>query len=245
MYLFTMLLASLLCLVLGVLVKYGKCYWLISGYNTMSKEKRQRVAVVRLANFLGNCMFVLAGQMIASGLFFHLNHQLAAMVAIFSIFPFIVYLLIKAQRYDGNTRNAEGMMKLSTKVIIGVFIAVFVVTGVFIVLSARTSEVLIDDKVVQIKGIYGTKIDRNKISDIKLAGVPPDVVWKINGFNFGNKLKGNFRLRGGTAARLYVDTGRPPFIEITTAKGLITINLDDPGKTEALFQLLTRDLKAG
>ena len=244
MYLFTMLFAGLLCLVLGVLVKYGKCYWLISGYNTMSEEKRQRVDVEGLANFLGNCTFVLAGQMIISGLFFHYNHQLVAVAAVFSIFPLIVYLLIIAQRFDGNTRNTDGTMKRTTKAMIGFFIALFVVISIFIVLSARTPRVLINDKVLQIKAVYGLEIERDKISDIKLTVTPPDVVGKTNGFDLGNILKGKFRLRGGTAVRLYVNIGKPPFIEITTSEGLVIINLADPEKTEALFHSLIRCLRA-
>jgi uncharacterized membrane protein len=122
-----MFLAGLLCLVLGILVKYLKCYWLISGYNTMSAEKRQRVDVEGLGRFLGNCLLVLAGLMMVSGLFFHFNNQIISSIAIFSIFPLVVYLTAKAQRFDGNTRNADGTMNLAAKAVVGIIVATFAV----------------------------------------------------------------------------------------------------------------------
>jgi hypothetical protein len=230
-----MFLFGMLCLVLGILVKYLKCYWLISGYNTMSAEKRLRVDIKGLGNFLGNSLFVLAGLMIATGLFLHSNLQMASTIAILAIFPLIIYLLIKAQRFDGNTRNADGTMTMAAKAVIGIVMVTFIAIGIFILLSARPTEVLISDEAVQIKGLYGIDINRNEISGISLTDAPPDIVHKTNGFNLGAIFKGHFLLRGGVKARLYVNIRRPPFIEITTSKGLIIINQGDLQKTEALF----------
>ncbi|MGI6307747.1 MAG: DUF3784 domain-containing protein [Dethiobacteria bacterium] len=234
-------LTGLLFLVLGVLIKHLKWYWLISGYNTMTKEKKRNVDIEGLGKFLGNSLFVMAGLMITSSLFFHYNSRLAATVATFFIVPLIIFILIKAQKFDGNTRNADGTMNRSTKIIIGSIIVFFVGIGVIILISAQTPEILISAETVQIKGLYGIEIDRSDINDVNLVDIMPAVIRKTNGFDCGNILKGNFLLQGGVKAKLYVNAGKPPFIEITTQEGLIILNQGNPERTAALFQSLLHD----
>ena len=48
---------SLLFVLLGILIKYGKMNFLIAGYNTMSKEERDKVDIKKLANLFKNTMF--------------------------------------------------------------------------------------------------------------------------------------------------------------------------------------------
>jgi len=55
-----MLLVAILFLLLGVLVKYGKMYFLIAGYNTMSKENKAKYDIEGIANVFRNTMFGMA-----------------------------------------------------------------------------------------------------------------------------------------------------------------------------------------
>ena len=57
-----------LLLVIGWFVKYKKITWLISGYNTASKEKQAEYDINKLTKRFGNFMFVLAGSYIVWGL---------------------------------------------------------------------------------------------------------------------------------------------------------------------------------
>lgn len=50
---------------LGILVKYGKMYFLIAGYNTMSKEKKARYDVDGIASVFRNGLFGMALILIA------------------------------------------------------------------------------------------------------------------------------------------------------------------------------------
>lgn len=51
---------ALIFIVLGLLIKYGKLYMLIAGYNTMSKEEQQKVDIQGIANVFRNGMFGMA-----------------------------------------------------------------------------------------------------------------------------------------------------------------------------------------
>lgn len=37
---------AILFIVLGILIKYGKMYWLIAGYNTMPKEEKKNTILM-------------------------------------------------------------------------------------------------------------------------------------------------------------------------------------------------------
>lgn len=50
-----------LLIIIGWLIKYKKVTWLISGYNTASKEKQAQYDIDKLCMYMGNFLFVLAG----------------------------------------------------------------------------------------------------------------------------------------------------------------------------------------
>jgi Sec-independent protein secretion pathway component TatC len=53
--------AALILFVIGLFVKYKKVTWLISEYNTASKDKKSEYDVEKLTKYFGNFLFVLAG----------------------------------------------------------------------------------------------------------------------------------------------------------------------------------------
>jgi hypothetical protein len=89
---------ALLFLVLGILIKYGKMYFLIAGYNTMSKEERDKVDIKKLANLFKNTMFGMAliiifGYLVAN----KLQNPMIENISFFgAILIGIPYLLIKS-----------------------------------------------------------------------------------------------------------------------------------------------------
>jgi len=55
-----MLLTAIIFIVLGILIKYGKMYFLIAGYNTMPKEKKEKYNIEGIASVFRNAMFGMA-----------------------------------------------------------------------------------------------------------------------------------------------------------------------------------------
>ncbi len=51
---------AIIFIVLGLLIKYGKLYMLIAGYNTISKEKQKKVDIQGIASVFRNGMFGMA-----------------------------------------------------------------------------------------------------------------------------------------------------------------------------------------
>ena len=114
----TMGFTVLILIGLGVLVKHYKAYWLISGYNTMSKEKKKNVDIEGLAKFTGNMCFAIGIVMILGTAAISLSQEILGTIIFTAFFPLTVYMIIKAQKYDGNNFNPDGTMKRKSKILI-------------------------------------------------------------------------------------------------------------------------------
>ena len=243
----TMSLPVLLLLIIGVMVKYHHAYWLISGYNTMSKEKKQNVDIEGLANFTGNFCFALAVIISVAMALLTGGYDVAAGVVFALLFPVSIYMLIKAQQYDGNTRNPDGTINHKAKIKLGLVIGFLLITaigvGILLYQSYQPTEVLITEEFLEIKGLYGEKIAMKDITEIALIQELPQITVRTNGSSLGVRKKGHFRLKDLGAAKLFLDSGEPPFIFIerdgqeTKAKPLI-INTISEEETKELYDAL-------
>ena len=94
LFMLVMAFISMLFVVLGILIKYFRWYWLISGYNTMPAEKKKNVDARGLGNFIGNCMFVIAGIFLAGiivdSMGFHGGNGVRLIMSVF-----VSYILVR------------------------------------------------------------------------------------------------------------------------------------------------------
>ena len=225
-----------------IAIKYYKAYWLISGYNTMSEENRENVDIKNLGEFIANILFVMSGIILIATLLILLNQTLAAVFAFFLMVPVSIYTVIRAQTYDGNTRKPDGTTKTGTKVLIGALVSFLVLTmagvGTFLYFSNKPAEYLIQDDTLKISGQYGEIIKFSDIVGITIEEQIPEIQFKSNGSDLGNKKKGYFKLKDIGQAKLFVDTQKPPYIFINVRTGLRILNTDEPAETEKLYKKL-------
>jgi hypothetical protein len=55
-----MIVAAIVFILLGILIKYGKFYFLIAGYNTMPKKEQEKYNIKGIASVFTNAMFGMA-----------------------------------------------------------------------------------------------------------------------------------------------------------------------------------------
>jgi fatty acid desaturase len=67
-------------IVIGIFVKYKKATYLISGYNTASKEKKAEYDIEKLTRYFGNFLFVLAAVYIFWGILLLLFPQYSELI---------------------------------------------------------------------------------------------------------------------------------------------------------------------
>lgn len=93
-----MLLIALLFITFGILIRYGKMYFLIAGYNTMSKEKKAKYDIEGIATVFRNVMIgmglvVIAGYFISE---YTENSNIEIYAFWISIVIGVPYLLIQS-----------------------------------------------------------------------------------------------------------------------------------------------------
>ena len=98
--------AAILFIVLGLLIKYGKMYFLIAGYNIMPQEYKEKYDIDGIATVFRNAMFGMALINIIGYLFAHQTENPAfGKYALWtSMIIGIPYLLIKSnsKKYKRN-----------------------------------------------------------------------------------------------------------------------------------------------
>lgn len=63
-----MIVIAIIFILLASAIKYGKMYFLIAGYNTMSASEKAKINIEGIATLFRNVFFILAGVLIASEL---------------------------------------------------------------------------------------------------------------------------------------------------------------------------------
>lgn len=93
-----MIVTALLFIALGVLIKHGKMYFLIAGYNTMSKEEKEKYNIEGIATVFRNVIFLMALFIIAGYVLAKLleNPNIQNYVFWSTMIIGIPYLLIKS-----------------------------------------------------------------------------------------------------------------------------------------------------
>jgi len=93
-----MILANLLSagtvILCGILIKYARLYDLIAGYNMLSPEEKAKVDVQRLGNFIGNCLFAMAGVLLVGAILIYFGYHWAEIAAWLVFMLIVVYTVI-------------------------------------------------------------------------------------------------------------------------------------------------------
>lgn len=235
-------LPSAIFIILGICIKVFKMYWLISGFNTMSAEKKKNVDVKGLGNMMGNFCFIMAGIIFAFivSLFFE-NVVLSIIIIVTFVFT-IIYMIIRSQKFDGNAMNKDGTLNTKTKIIIGSVISFLVLilflVGILLYQSNKPTTYNISEDKIEITGLYGETINFKDITDIFMMDKMPDITLRTNGSALGSVLKGNFLVDQIGQVKLFVNTKIPPFILIKTANQTIILNGEDQTKTQEIYTKL-------
>ncbi|MTI96260.1 MAG: DUF3784 domain-containing protein [Firmicutes bacterium] len=237
---------SVMLVVFGLLIKYKQAYWLIAGYNTMPREKQKNVDTEGLGRFIGNTMFVLAGVTLAGGVLSELGVVFMPAATFMLYIPIVIYIVIRAQKFDGNTRDAEGKMTPQSKgtayVVVGILALVAIGLGVLYYHTVTPPSYTIENGVLNISGMYGRKVEFSTVTDVELLETMPEVGYRSNGAAIGNAKKGDFRISGIGRARLFVNIDRPPFIYLETTDTSLIFNAADEAETRDLYQQILTEL---
>lgn len=231
-------------LALGLAIHVFKWYFLIAGYNTMPKGKQVHVDTEGLGRLVGIYSYINGGVLIVMGILHALGLKpgVSPVIVLFCIST--IYLLIRAQKYDGNLYDPHGKLHKGAVRQLAVPTAIVVVTLIFVAVlmffSSQATKVTFLEEGVQIHGMYGEVYPWSSIESVKLTEELPTIKMRTNGSALGPNLKGHFRTTEFGSVKLFVNTQRPPFIYLKTEDGITIFNMKNPDETQAVFEDILR-----
>ena len=224
---------------IGLAVHVCKWYFLISGYNTMSREKKANVNTKALGRLMGVYSYVNGGVFIAMGILYALGLKpgMTPVMVFFGVTT--VYMLIKAQKYDGNIFDENGKLRKGAgkqlALPIGIIALTLIFVAVLLFFSSQATRVTFLEEGLQIHGMYGEVYAWDSIEEVVLMEELPAIVMRTNGSALGSNLKGHFRTEEFGSVKLFVNTEKPPFIYLHTIERISIFNMGTPDQTEATF----------
>lgn len=74
-------------ILLGIVIKHGKMYNWIAGYNTMSPEEKKNVDIEGFSTLMRDC-FLIMGMLIIAG------HYFLGYMELFNLIPFVILIVV-------------------------------------------------------------------------------------------------------------------------------------------------------
>ncbi|QRR02540.1 DUF3784 domain-containing protein [Dyadobacter sandarakinus] len=228
---------SLTFTLLGFFVTVNNAKYILSGYNTMSEADRAKMDIEQYLRFFKRFHLILGATLLAGYLILQsINNNWASAYLI--LYPLLSYVFLIGKGvtfYHGTSGQRVG-----TFVGMAILVVITIAIGMQLFASLRNSEVFLTIDQVQIKGMYGIRIDKDDITGIALVRELPPISHKTNGFAAGNFAKGSFKTVDGQPVRLYVNKKAKPFLEIrTTGHEAVYYSSDEMPAVDVYRQLRT------
>ncbi|MGI6358374.1 MAG: DUF3784 domain-containing protein [Bacillota bacterium] len=239
------ILSGVFFILMGLAVHVLKWHFLIAGYNTMPKEKQANVDTEGLGRLLGLYGYVNGMLFIVMGMLNALDIR-PGITSGMMFFGFsTVYVLIKAQKYDGNIVDQHGRLRKDAvrqlALPIGITVVALVAVAVLMLFLSQPTRVTVLPEGIKIHGMYGGVYTWESIEEARLLQELPTIVMRTNGSALGSKLKGHFRTKELGAVKLFVDTQLPPFVHLETDRAEVIFNLSNGDETREIFgQIVAR-----
>lgn len=234
-----MLIITILVAFVLVFIGWGvhkkKWYFLISGYNMMSKEEKQKVDVENLAKSLAKMAYIMAMLIILLGIFNYYELSTLSIVTTISFIVVPITFIIRSNKYMKNARSPR-----TKKITIIITTITLAFVTVVLVLSLKQTIFTVENESLTISGMYGDTIAFVEMTNVQLLEEMPKIELRTNGSAIGTKLKGHFKFEGGEKAKLFLDKSKPPFIKIETKDTIYYLNDVESKKTEALYKQLKK-----
>ena len=247
---------GLLFILIAIVVGVFKQTWLISGVNTMPKEKLAKMDLEYMAKYFGLFFGIFGGIITLSPFIFAYLSIMKYFFGFFMIFIFgfcafmILYFnVFKRKRIynkndTGKLQPIDPPTKKWRKVIPIVCVASTAVVGVLIYLGYKEPKVEIDTNTFKLKGLYGVNLPFTEIAeaDTIIWSKMPAISIRTNGISLNKVHRGKFRTTNGEKIHMSIHSGVSPVIRIVEQNGSVYyINRKNSAETRQIFNKLNKN----
>ncbi len=200
----------------GVSINKDNAGYLLSGYNTMSEERRANYDLEGYLKLHRRFFTLLAVSMIVLGLLcYWINDMyLGIIIGIYPLTGFLIFYW-QSQRFNKNQKQFTDYLPLLILPAALIFVAVLFIQGF------QDNNITVRDNIIQIQGMYGEEIPLHEVRDIRIVPKLPNTRLRLNGMGMGYIKKGTFKTSTGETIKLFISTNKTgTFLEITKTNGL-------------------------
>ncbi|MEN6391347.1 MAG: DUF3784 domain-containing protein [Syntrophomonas sp.] len=239
------LLISGLLLGVGIAIKFGKAYELISGYNTAPAHEKEFMIEKGLGDFVGRQLMITAAAPVL-GLILHKSGFVWGIeVGMGLLLILVFYMAFAVQRFNPPPSDDPKSIKRARsrkRLLIATMIFAVLVcggVGISIALTSREPQITPEADQLVISGSYGVSINYADIDKLEFKTALPEIGVKNNGLNLGPILKGHFDVKGLGPSLLFLRSNQGPVVVIyRSGRQPVLINFTDPQQTQALYEQL-------
>ena len=131
------------------------------------------------------------------------------------------------------SQRSSGLISIS------IFAGVVLIVAAILLYGSRKPEISFKDKGFSISGMYGMDMAYTDIASVDTFPELPAISMRTNGFAMRKILKGNFTFKNKSRARLFINKGYPPYLNIRTKTESVWINFENRNETIELLTKIT------
>ena len=213
---FSMFFLPSIFVVIAFIITKKNAKYLLSGYNTMSELEREKVDLDAYLRLFKRFHIFLAVSLLAITFFLSMvSENVGDVFPIIYIFCAYAFFGFKSIRFFNPSRLILRFSHvISSFLVVGAGAVLY-----FSLISFKESELKIQGDLLELTGIYGVKIDKKNLTEVRIIGQMPRITSRTNGFNGGVYRKGNFRLSDRRSVKLFINTNSKSFLLLRTLSG--------------------------
>lgn len=197
---------------------------LISGVNTMSKERLSKVDLEGLKRALRNVLMISGAVLLLLGGLSALvdipdGIHFALMMAV--VTAMVVAAFVVSRRYDAGLQGEEGKKeRRKGSVVFAIIVVSLVATIGFYFFASGPARVEVSSNgIIAKSSLYKVSIPVADIVSTTKLSEWPDIAMRTNGVGTSKVSIGHFRLKNGENCMLFLCTGGGPLLEVRTIDG--------------------------
>lgn len=217
-------------LFLGFAIQKLKWYWLIAGYNTMSKEEKENVEIEKVAKEMAIFLYIMAGLILVMAVF-GTKYPFLEYILPVAIVVGVFFLILRSGKYDKNKRDKSEV--IGTLVIL--IIPIAIMTFVFATSLSPVKISFENDNL----NIAGNVIKEENIESVKLLDKYPTMKKKI-GSALGGHRNGTFYVDGFGECKVYTDNLKLPIMEVKANGITYLVNSKDSKLIDEIYEKIKK-----
>ena len=240
-------------LIMAIFLLNGKGAFLIAGFNTMSKEEREKYDEKALCRFVGWLFISVCFCMVLLLIAIYAQMMWLTICGIGLIFLFtisgIIYMSTNKHFLKDSKTKTLSVNEKKNKIVmsIGIIFSLAAIIAVIVLFYQGEKEPVVDisGDSIQIRSIYGLDIDFSDIDNVLLLDKSMKAIGtgsRTNGYGgIGQTLKGHYKSDSLGEILLFVQSKSSPTMQIQLKdKRNIYISFRDGKKTELLYDELSK-----